>query len=435
MLRSLLALSLCALTACAPEEKDDSGWRSSNRATRLLDEHVIDCEFLACPASVGVLVRSTITSAGTCTTWIAGEYEGKTVVITNRHCVEDMFNCAEEVAVKFPRTRETAQCLRTLRVSEFALGSKQSEPNRVPDYAVLQLDRRLNEAPLPISQAGLAPMTDSITLRKAWVQGDRWIEMREERCATGTAGLLTPDYTSALSPNISTFGCRVKGGVSGSPVLNPAGEVAAMIQIGPADQASSRAYDPRFDMSAMNQLMHGAATNLACVNSPEIGLVRSPSCNLPADYVGTRMGDYAARLMKQNLLESEMLKRIEAFEAENPTGLFRWDVRPDEEASALPLPGQVREVALELVPKCVLHPDAPGSKTGAVKGPVDIRVPGFAAKFKADRYGTLSVDLREKTKYATYTVDPKPMFGSTIVDENVLGRERRLYLPTCPRSP
>lgn len=427
MPRLLLALAVFTLTACSPADKDEPAWKSSNRATRLLDEHRIDCQG-GCPAGVGLLVKSSISGAGRCTTWIAGEYEGKTVVVTNKHCVQDMVDCASEVAVSFARTRETAQCLRALQISEFSLGAAESEPNRVPDYAVLQLDRRLSETPLPISQLGLAPMTANVTLRKAWIQGDRWVEMREEVCATGAAGMMAPDYTSADSPNISTYGCHLKGGVSGSPVLNPSGQVAAMIQIGPGDQASSsQKYDPRFDMSAMDRLVHGAATNLACVNSPEIGLVRAPTCALSSDYVGTRASDYAARVMKQRLLESALLEKLAAFSDGEKSGLFEWDVRPDDGEGDLGW-GQPKELAIEMVPKCV----RPGTKAGL--NSVAISSPRFTAKIVADRYGTLSVELTERKKYASYTLE-RGYGSSTTVVENALGRERRMRLPLCGSVP
>jgi hypothetical protein len=142
-----------------------------------------------------------------------------------------------------------------------------------PDYAIILLDRKLTAKALPLSQDGLVAKSP-ITIRKVWTTGTRSVEMRETSCETGTPNPFTNNYTTPTSPTINLFGCLVKHGVSGSPVLNSKGEVAAMFNAFIEETSGKQGDFNPFELSF--------ATNLSCVDYSSLGLYpRKIGCDVP----------------------------------------------------------------------------------------------------------------------------------------------------------
>src|SRR4051812_16855855 len=55
-----------------------------------------------CKPEVGLLLGKNSSEVYRCTSFIAGEFEGKTVVATSKLCTEDIADCATDVMVRFP---------------------------------------------------------------------------------------------------------------------------------------------------------------------------------------------------------------------------------------------------------------------------------------------------------------------------------------------
>lgn len=429
-----------------PPQSDQ--FHTSNRATRFSDEFSLSCAAGICPAGTGVLFLSTHSSSGTCTAWIAGETEGKTVVMTNRHCVENVSDCASEVAFRFPESRESAQCARILNLSPYHT-TRHVNTVKPLDYAVIQLDRRLSAKPLPISVQGLAPQS-AISIRKAWVMGSRWAEMREENCETGTANVVVPGYIHALSPTVTFFNCAVKGGVSGSPVLNANGQVAAMVQMGPKDQ-SSRLTVPGLDTTEFDLQRMGIGSNMACVESVQLGMVASnPHCNKDQESIAQDFDKRAERELGKVAIVKAAIAEYFEFLSHDQTALFGWTVRVDD-GNRVKHTGSDAKIRLEVVPDCVARADEPDNNlkrdfysAGAfgmfsgwkTKGVVALRSPGWMAALKFDKYGAIKAKFSSGTKFARYAFVPSDLAELKVdqkatVVETVNGQSIQMQLPLC----
>lgn len=426
-----------------------SPYARSTRASRLADEFSLSCQNGPCPKSTGALFLSTIMESGLCTAWVAGEYQGKTVVMTNKHCVEAVSDCSQNIAIRIADTAEAAQCERILRISEFKLEKANGNVDVVPDYAAILLDRKLKAQPIPLSQSGL-PYESRISIRKAWRLTTRSIDMREESCTTGYNSILVPNYLDPLSPNVSLYTCQLKGGVSGSPVINENGQAAAIVQISSKENTPTLSI-PGLESSEFKLSDFGAATNLTCVEVPELGLKRV------ANNCGSSTSDSAARTNLSDALTPLALAKLMGEDASRyieseTSGLFSWTFRPDD-SHRVSISAKTKLLGtLEMVPKCVLLADDPdshlkreyftgnrwsGSKGWQTSGKVTATSPGWGIGLKIDRFGRILPTFTLGRKMATYTFNPAiiaelvPKHTVRIVEE-VQGVPKDLILPACP---
>lgn len=433
------------------DKPDPSPYARSTRATRFADEFKIDCSSGVCPEGVGVLFISNYLVSGLCTAFVAGEFEGHSVLMTNRHCVEKTDACDQEIAFRIPSTTESAQCKRILKISEYALSSKKKN-NLVPDYAFILLDRKLNAKVLPLSQNGLAPQSP-VTIRKAWSTGARSVEMREHACATGDAGLFTGNYASPLSPNISLYDCKGKGGVSGAPILNAQGEVAALLQRSTDGETSRLPTFPGLDDHQFNIDSIAIATNLACVGLAELGLQPHSSC--AANIV---VGDGADnfninRMLNEWVITSAVIADYIKFLNTDKDQLFGWAIRKDDGERVSNFTEGKGFFTFELAPSCVIRAT---DENGALKkkfyteptflglygggwmrkGAITHATPGWSARLQLDKYAKVTIRFVAGTKMATYTFTPRQLAdlreGETAkVTERVVSTEIVHKLPPC----
>lgn len=423
----------------------------STRASRLGDEFTLSCQAGGCPASTGVLFISTYLESGFCTAWVAGELEGKTVLMTNKHCVEKSSDCSEDLAFKFPATGESAQCEKLLAVSQYALDNG-GKIAIVPDYAIIQLDRKLNAQPLKLSQEGL-PFESAVNVRKAWKMSSRSIEMREEKCSTGTTDWMVSDYKGATSPNISLYGCNVIGGNSGSPILNTKGEVAAIVQIGPKGEGLSFPSIPGLDAKDFDIDTFAVGTNLACIKNPELGL------DHPAAGCEVVTGGEASRPKFSDMFNARIFLKLSIhdyaeFIREDDSGIFGWTVRPDDGGRVTSSGSQKPLLTLELTPKCFLRPTDADSKLKAKyydngyagyfagwkkQGDLQTTSPGWGIGLKLDKFGGFAVNFILGSKAARYDFIPEEINnlkadGAVKVVETVGSQKTDLMLPLCPNG-
>ncbi len=386
-----------------------------------------------------------------CTTWIAGEIEGKTVVFTNKHCVRKVFDCTEELAFRFPGTKEFAECSRMLKISEFEIENANGTPASVPDYAIILLDRKLIAKPIPISQKGLKPYA-KITIRKAWKVGDRSIEMQQDSCEVGAPNMLNPNFTGEISPNTNLFGCKLKHGVSGSPVIDDQGRAAGIVQIGSNDnQGTTLPTLSGLDSTEFDINNYGVASNLACVNFPSIGLNAAPQgCSIETTQSAKQ--DNLKKLLEPGQMIKGFLPEYEKFIENDAFSLFGWEIRPDDgQLTGLRTGGQGL-LAFELVPKCISRLEEPynhltsdyykksslGSWFGTweSEGYLEANSPAWKATAKADKYGVLHMVYTAYSKPADYRFSPHDLAtlkeGETAtVIEEVYVRSTSMSLPLC----
>ncbi|MBK7845603.1 MAG: hypothetical protein IPJ71_18315 [Bdellovibrionales bacterium] len=381
--------------------------------------------------------------------------------MTNKHCVENVTDCAEELAFRFPDTSESAQCQKILKISEFPLKDKNKLITQVPDYAIILLDRKLTAKALPLSQDGLVAKSP-ITIRKAWSTGNRSYEMRESSCETGVPNPFTIHYTAPTSPVISLFGCLAQHGVSGSPVLNSKGEVAAILSDGIDETKLFHPIDKSQKQDDFNPLNLSYATNLSCVDYSSLGLYpRKTGCEVPyIDDIGVHLESKGQDFFTQSEsnAKAELLKFVESTDlSEYKTEgsyeeIFEWTVRADDgQRVKFDKPG-IRDVTIEMVPECVSRPenpnnplkakfykeDTPGeSERWKFSDKVTLDTPGWAMTRKLDKYGgAINAKLERGRKAAKYIIHPREIAslkeGQTVlVVEIVNGQWIDLRLPLC----
>lgn len=264
----------------------------------------LDCQ------SVALFVQAiSYSSYSSCSSFIAGEIEGKTVMATNIHCLEGVTRddeCREKIAFSFARvgryTSETASCGRILKVSPH--NSKLD-----PDFAFLLLNKKIDRPNLKLSVQGVKndENLSVIHFDTDLVRYSSTINKTDCKSVMGSTFNLA--YTSETSPTLALYGCRLQHGNSGSAILNANGEVSAILQAGAADEeqietqkmfdSSLRDYTKNVDLTLVN-----IATNLACIEYPEIGLVLKSGnlCQQKAD-------SYSAQSF--NGTQKEAIRKIE----------------------------------------------------------------------------------------------------------------------------
>lgn len=458
---TLIIVCSMSLSACKEGNRDDSGviqntdYRKSTRATRLSDEFSMSCESKICPESTGVLFFSSLFKASTCTTWVAGELDGKTIVMTNKHCVENVRNCAEDLAFRFPGTNESAQCQKILKISEFQLEDRKGRSTQAPDYSIILLDRKLTAKSLPLSQEGLLARSP-ITIRKAWSTGNRSVEMKEHSCETGAPSVLARNYTTPTSPNISLIGCGVKSGVSGSPILNLKGEVAAIVSLGPKTDGTMSPSNQGTVTTDFNPKEFAVATNISCVEYSSLGLYqRKVGCDFP--YVEDVVAELKPKI--ESAFNLSIVKfansKVLEFNSQDQVGIFTWISRLDD-GQRVKFDKHVRgKLRFELVPECVWNNVNPSkymkenfytyiegnsgeSGKWQLSDQVKIESPGwsFDEDVKFDKYGDVNVNFARGVKAATYELSPDEIANlkedqTVLVVETVNGQSINLRLPLC----
>ncbi|MBX9768984.1 MAG: S1 family peptidase, partial [Bdellovibrionales bacterium] len=190
-----------------------------------------------------------------------------TRILTNAHCLKAGAKAGDAVTSTyaiFPATSakydpagvvravERIKVLSVVRVSNFDRAAKMS-----PDFAILELERPVTTRPvLPIAQrefkdgdryqvVAMWPLKDysehpDPTKRKVTPVGAL---QRRYACKALLKTVITSFFKDGSDPFFALFGCPAPGGNSGSPILNPAGEIIGILASGPEKMVEAETTD------------------------------------------------------------------------------------------------------------------------------------------------------------------------------------------------
>ncbi len=417
-------------TPSAPKDGDQAGSSPSTPGFSLANEFTVACEAgLKCHSSVGVLFKKADQKSYACTVFVAGEIEGKSVVATTKSCVEIGSKTPEQLkdkdleqfAIVFPQTdsfpKDSAGVVNVLNRS----------PGEFSDYAFLQLDRKLGRPPFKLSQQGLDYST-SITMHYADVISKHEIRLGSINCSTNSGPtVFVTGYLHPQSPSIGLYGCALKPGNNGSPIVNSKGEVAAIAQLGPKEGAPSS--ESKEDSLAIDQFdinRVGVATNLACVDFSALSL------HLPLDPSvcnPTQKPDIEAVVPNPlrpeddvELMRKAMSALVELARADK-SGIFAWKMQVSlnrqKFSTLLPAPSTI----LEAVPECAFRRDDPASKIETYNhkllildhfdgtGVIHINQPIAFSHFDLDKEGRVTLGWDQAYRITDFEFDPGQIAG------------------------
>lgn len=426
-------------------------------AKRFSDSHSVLCEKASdCHESVGALFLASSFS-GRCTSWIAGELDGLSVLATNRHCVEAITNCADQVFVKFPQvgkfSAESAACKTLLDKSPFetrVTASNGEEISQVVlDYAFIQLDRKLSRSPLPLNREGI-PFGQDLSTYYYDSSGPRDVIQKHIHCvSTVGANLVVSDYTSALAPNVALHGCAIKGGNSGAPVVNAGGQAVGIIQIGPKEGAvfaDIPGVNSEFEINSI-----GVATNLACVNFQPLGLSSAgPQCQAPARSTREIVNETISKAINpQELTRALMRSLVETLKADE-TRFVLWESEMSTGNGRVY--GFEREpvAVLGTKPKCFYRPDDPHGKLASLmtkeffildkwseRANFSVPFAGISLAILLDKEGVMSMVTESKQVTVNFEFNPKQVVqnaekgAAELIEITSSGRRVKYNLGYC----
>lgn len=257
-----------------------------------------------CPTQVGVMIqlrpKSGSKTAGAdasdwgiahCTLSIVGQYQNKSIVATNAHCLGGLPDdiCAKTFAAKFPATPSlpgaVAFCERVLSqspedwrpvivpVEKNGKMERQTSVGFARDYAFILLDRNLNrghfnirQIPVPNATRVYIPHID-YTYLKPTDQSESRVLVKTSQCITTMFSFLNPLYTHPLAPLFQTHGCALKLGASGAPVLTDSKtDLIGWLHTTHEDTSTNPSV---IDLIASQQNM---ITRAGCAENSELGL-------------------------------------------------------------------------------------------------------------------------------------------------------------------
>lgn len=289
----LLALVCAVLSGCGDGNDRPPGPAAYGEGQALAKLSQVTCdiddESKCISAALFVRAVSHYSNFG-CSSFIAGEISGRTVMATNRHCLGDISTnkqCQEKVGFSFAKAQgyaaDIAGCSRILKMSK-------EQNTSAPDFAFILLDRKISRPALKMTSNGVenGELYDVIHLDINHSDGSA--KIRKTSCEAVMNSIIVMDYIADTSPRVALYGCGLIKGNSGSAVLNQSGEVTSILQAGAADKnrverhqkedSEYREITKNFDLTQSN-----IATNLACIDFPALGLnpIRENACQRRVD--------------------------------------------------------------------------------------------------------------------------------------------------------
>ena len=353
-LTKLLAVALlCLLLPVACSKKKDDASSTSNSVheipTSSLDEAKIlakqssvKCKNLAdCNESVAMLTVAKPNGLALCTAFLVD----KQTLATNSHCIPKEIKdgsapCSDRINAVFPGTQsqeeEKISCEQFLKASPLPSTSDQ-------DIAFLKIVPTKRKA-IHTSKSGLAD-NQLLTIYKITPQKNNPPEglLQKDNCKAVQNSYVLPGFNKNLSSTVTVADCAIQGGNSGSPLLNDAGEVAAIAQAlvhiddNPVAQNILKTYANTDHFAPML-----FASSFACITLPG-----QSNLDMPKECVDqiTANPKYIETKISPDMnsdLQNEILQLLPTHNSE-----FQWQVKRINPSNFY--------ASYNLVPKCVQH--------------------------------------------------------------------------------
>lgn len=240
LLLILAFASGCGRKESGPQAVAFDDW---NRAKNFASQFFVDCPSGNCNPSVGILFN-TYKEESICTASVVGHQNGEAVVMTNRHCIERLNGsselCRGNVYVRF---NTNDQPLRGGTCSQIIAQSSRVTSNETinqgVDFAFFTIKGLANARALTLQQR---PVQDSEKVTIHYVLRDEVVgrdgtaenilHLSQIQCPTIMGSMANLAYDNPYSATVTTHGCALKGGASGSPVMDKNDHVIGVLHGG-----------------------------------------------------------------------------------------------------------------------------------------------------------------------------------------------------------
>ncbi|MBC7692373.1 MAG: trypsin-like peptidase domain-containing protein [Methylotenera sp.] len=342
---------------------------SLEESVSVMDQGQITCEDLdQCPSAAGMLLSATGDDAGACSAFLISP----SIVMTNSHCLPADLKAPHTPAqgrlrMLFPETlADEGQTIEVAEVIDASNLHVSADVLESRDYAFLKLAKESPRKPFTLSRAGVPdglPLTSVRMTPQSKTVPLGLIQVVQ--CQAHQKTYFLPRFSNNLSPVVAFSDCDVEHGNSGSALLDPQGNVRAILQsfrsspIPPMllQQVDGKAYG--MQDGSTKQINSG--TNLACVISPLEKQLRI----LPVECMKDEMKSNLSMETKGLLMELDA-SRAAALLAE----LNQWKQDPENAISSQfdwdPVEYEALESRLSLKPVC----QKPGARSQNFQLPV-----------------------------------------------------------------
>ena len=200
------------------------------------------------------------------------------LLLTNRHCVPEALqtsgaSCKQGIFIAFPAIGRVPS--RRVGCSEviYSSPSHSEDPDSIlhdPDYALLRLTEPvLDRIPLQVQGAGL-PNEGLLTLYKVDPIDDGWLiagVIRKDSCKVIQHSWIAPQFVDSGNPVGLVGDCPVRGGNSGSPLINSAGRAVGIVHGTLTSVQDVQALLGRDYLGETEGSPMGIVTNFACASA------------------------------------------------------------------------------------------------------------------------------------------------------------------------
>lgn len=462
LLISLLALSL--LTAACTESQDpsDKPFKNTEDIEEVAADYRVTCNGTAsCNNSMAAMFTldevKTInygyyttrsTRYGVCTSWKAGTYEGKTLMATNRHCVETVIDkggdCTSKIFFRFVKDDGQTQAFCAKLVDYSDADPDEDKFFLKKDLALIQLDRNISAPTIEIEQTkikdNMMVSIDSIE----WDTEFKSAAYKTQSCKIIQNTFANPYSYTEFPPVFYTRGCEVIKGNSGSVVKNRDNKAIGIVYGGtnktrkiyskndePTLEFNSR--DNRSSYSKGKSKKEGVvstsiinsaySTNFACIQSKTLKIKEAPSCEKVQPHDIEKM---VALKTKENVYQLDIIRVNEVSEeaakwASENMDTFQWKLNVQKDH-------RTHRKTYALTPSCLVKP---------FNEDYSIKLPTWTVTaVTTDNVGRLSIDIQRDAEQKSYFIHENTSINGerTLVVYEKMDLHNNQYAPRTGRS-
>ena len=432
----ILSTIILSLTAIACSKGGDKSSLQDSKIIDIANKYSMSCWDSNCnPSLAAIFNLNEVTvyedyyggtqeevSYGVCTAWKAGEKDGKTLMATNRHCVENLIGksdaeCSSNLYVRFleisGHESHNARCLKILTHSDI---NTDGDFKLMKDFAFFLLDSNNSRPSIPIKQVKTEHKMP-VTIESLNFNNDEYyksVTFKSQECSLIKDSVLNIYSQYDYGPVLYAYGCNVIGGNSGSVMLNN-GSAIGVVYGGKANSGKSQKMSLNKTKKAESFEVGRVSftSNFACSDVPYLGLKTNLNCVDVIDENLTESINRAAPvfIQKSILIHYDSIKEGAELWAKNNSKFIKWRKGPEKETENSDATSTIK---IKLIPDCVVKPenkeewlnDLQEYKNDYGDIVIDYQVPAWEMKISLDDYYRIENDIKSDNRNSTIKFNP-----------------------------